>query len=601
MNIKLHDYQKVALNKILPALKKFARALVVMATGLGKTIVSLFVVRHFMTKSSRVLFVCHDSGILSDVKKKYVSFFGANYTYAEFYGQKKNWDADKHHFVFATFQSLNSHLFKSDRKNIFSPEHFDYIVVDESHHSKAETFDNVINYFEPKWKLGITATPDREDEEDIRQIFGKEVVNYPLAMALDKGWLTKVVYKIMSDGFDQETIDALVQEVLVENVRMTEKQLNERLFIRKRTEEQVKIIVEETQDGRKALVFCNNIPHLLHVQNLMPSSVGLHSDQTFDENVEAMESFNGGRAQRMLAVDKFNEGRDVPDIDLLSFLRGTGSKRIWEQQLGRGLRKFPGKEWVTVLDFVGNLQRVRDIKNLITQIREFGGSSKKNLNDELVLNEALHIDGDYFTFDFASEIVNLFKVMDHLDRWSWPTIDNLRLEVSSYFGKDVKFTGNQYDNANKENWPHHSRFPDIYGLTFQELFFGKKRRNKTKWLSEVALYEAVHSHFKQRSFSPLDYKAARQDDWPDRLSFQRHYKKTFTQVLLKDKPVESKRSNPRSFNYSLCSEASKAAILLGITSRKKYEKLYHKDVRLPSRPQSYYTDFVSWKKFLNKE
>ncbi len=598
MEIKLYDYQKVALSKIVPSLTKFGKALAVMATGLGKTIVSLFVVRKFINKSSRVLFLCHDGGILSQSRKKYESFFGSGYTYAEFFGTKKNWGADQHNFVFATFQSLDSHLFKSDRKNIFSPKHFDYIVVDESHHSKAETFEPVITYFKPKWILGITATPDREDEEDIRKIFGKEVVNYSLPEALAKGWLTKVVYKIMSDGIDQAVIDALVQEVLVDHVRMTERQLNEKLFIRKRTEAQVQTIVDETYGGRKALVFCTNIPHLEHVQEMMPSSVAMHSEQTDSENDFALNAFNGGLVQRMLAVDKFNEGMDVPDIDVLGFLRFTRSRRIWEQQLGRGLRKFPGKDFMTVLDFVGNIQRLKELKTFFNQIAEFNGSLKKNLTDELVLNEALHIEGDYFTFEFSAEVVNLFSALEYVDLpyyETWP-------EAS----KGAQLLGIEFEPQYREKYKQDPRLPSTPDRQYKDFpgwpmflrnensqsllnFLKKYETWQEASLSSVALgitskreYEKNHYLDKKLPSIPRTFYK----DFPGWGIFLG----TFRTPNVKNKVY-----------YSTVEDASVAAIKIGILSKDSYFEMYKLDDKLPASPRHYYKNFPGWPKFLGKK
>jgi superfamily II DNA or RNA helicase len=412
MKLKLYDdYQTPAANKVIWALKKCAKALMVMATGLGKTIVSAFVVDHFLTKpkTQRVLVLCHDTGILKQCFKKYRAWFGdGDYTYAHFYGRykkKNNWNIDQHTFMFATFQS-KPHLF-------FKADHFDFIIVDEGHHAKAPTYDKVMQFFNPKWKLGMTATPDREDLQDIRHIFGKEVVNNDLPEAMARGWLTPVEYKILSDGLDRDILQALVDKVSVEKVRITESQLNEMIFIPARTEKQCESILKYTRNGLKAIVFCSNIDHLNHVMEFLPNSVAVHSDQTDDENEDAMEAYKKGFANHILVVDKFNEGIDLPDTDVLVFLRSTNSYRIWVQQLGRGVRLFEGKHRVVVLDFVANIERIRNVHNFVQQIGSFTNTFG-GLNQEFKLDAPLHIEGSNFMFDFSEEVVSVLGMLEYM-------------------------------------------------------------------------------------------------------------------------------------------------------------------------------------------
>jgi superfamily II DNA or RNA helicase len=428
MEIKLYRYQEIALEKVLYALRRFGRALMVMATGLGKTIVSSKLVELFLSDNpgKRILFLSHDNGILEQSLLKYESILGNRYSYARFFGVKKDWNADKYDIVFATFQSSPHKLFNAD--------HFDFIIVDESHHSKADTYFECLQYFRPKWKLGMTATPDREDEQDIRSIFGKEVVNDDLPSALANGWLTPVEYQVLTDGLDRETLEEICNEVLVENIRITEGQLNERIFIRTRSEEQCKKIIEYTCNNLKAIVFCRNISHLEHIYEILPNSVIVHSERSEEQNKEAERMYVSGKASHILVVDKYNEGKDLPDTDILVFMRGTESYRIWAQQLGRGLRLFPGKEKVIVLDFVANIERIKNIDKLIRQIGKFGKNGQSN--DMMKINSPLHIEGANFIFDFTSEIVNIFSVLERImmpfyATWQEASLAAIRLGITS--------------------------------------------------------------------------------------------------------------------------------------------------------------------------
>lgn len=472
MKIKLYNYQEIALEKVLYALRRFGRALMVMATGLGKTIVSSKLVELFLSDNpgKRILFLSHDNGILEQSLLKYESIFGNRYSYARFFGAKKDWNADKYDIVFATFQSSPHKLFNAD--------HFGFIIVDESHHSKADTYFECLQYFRPKWKLGMTATPDREDEQDIRSIFGKEVVNYDLPEALANGWLTPVEYKILSDGLDREMLEKICYEVLVENVRITEGQLNDRIFIHARTEEQCNKIVEYTKSGLKAIVFCRNITHLEHVYEILPNSVIVHSERTDDQNYDAEQKYVSGQVSHILVVDKYNEGKDLPDTDVLVFLRGTESYRIWAQQLGRGLRLFPGKEKVVVLDFVANIERIKNVDKLMKQLGQFETNS---LTESLLnLNSPLHIEGENFIFDFTSEIVNIFSALERIAMPFYST-----WQEASFAAKSLEIeTGVEYQKNYKKDCRLHSD-PNKYYSDFPGwLIFLEKINIPEGWISQ---------------------------------------------------------------------------------------------------------------------
>lgn len=569
--IKLYDYQQIAFDKIVVALKKTFRALMVMATGLGKTIMSIEVVKHFITPKDKVLFLCHDNGILNKTYKDYKKFIGDSYTYSKFYGDRKDWEADKHHFVFATFQSVLAHLRnEKSKKKLFSPEHFTFIVVDESHHSQAETFAEVINYFKPKYKLGMTATPDREDQADIRDIFGQEVVDIPLPEAIAKGWLTPIDYKLLSDGLDEEKIRAVCKEVLEDNVRLTEKQINEKIFIKVRTEEQCKI-VQKYSKTQKAIVFCENIEHLHHVTSILPSSVTIHSEQTAKVNESNFELFKNGYVQHVIVVDKFNEGIDVPDTELLVFLRATNSQRIFLQQLGRGLRPLQGKEKVTVLDFVANIDRIKEVKKLVNEIERIAGNEAREKKKQ-VIDAPLHVEGKGFMFDFSNQIVNLFSALEKLEQDLYPTWQEasnvvIDLEIQSVL---------EYKKRYREDVRLPSR-PDSFYVDFPgyDIFFGREVMEKYQtW------QEASEAAIKLNCRNVLEYQKRYKED--PRLVFKPNDK-------YKDFPGYDRFLKQM---YETWQEASKAVIKLGgITSWTEYRMRYKEDSKLPSTPNIYYQNF----------
>lgn len=578
--IKLYDYQQIAFDKIVVALKKTFRALMVMATGLGKTIMSIEVVKYFITPKDKVLFLCHDNGILNKTYKDYKKFIGESYTYAKFYGQAKDWEADKHHFVFATFQSVLAHLRNEKaKKKLFSPKHFTFIVVDESHHSQAETFAEVINYFKPKYKLGMTATPDREDQADIRDIFGQEVVNLGLPEAIAKGWLTPIDYKVLSDGLDEEKIRAVCKEVLEDNVRLTEKQINEKIFIKVRTEEQCKIIKSYSKT-RKAIVFCENIEHLQHVASILPSAVTIHSEQTATVNDFNFDLFEHGYVQHVIVVDKFNEGIDIPNTELLNFLRNTGSERIFLQQLGRGLRKVPGKEKVVVLDFVANVDRIKQVSKLVKEVEKIAGiqSGEKR---QLTLDTSLHVEGKGFSFDFSNQVVNLLSVFERLDQDFYPTWQEaskvaVKLGIKNYTDYKERFK----EDASLPSNPNifYKNFPGWYSfLERQDKKFYKTWQLASKAAIRLGIvtYGKYIIDFKKDPKLPSRPETVYKD-FPGYLSF-----------FGKDR-------------YKTWQEASKACKILGINSITGYQKFYKKDLKLVYDPRRIYKNFPGWTKFLGK-
>ena len=594
--IKLYGYQKVAFKKLVLALRSTFRALLVMATGLGKTFLSIEVVKEFITPKDKVLFLCHENGILNKSYKDYQKYFGNQYSYAKFYGKNKDWEADKHNFVFATFQSILGHLGNAkQKKKLFSRKHFSFVVVDESHHSQAETFAEVIDYFKSKYKLGMTATPDREDQMDIRDIFGEAVVDIRLPEAIAKGLLTPIDYKVLSDGLDEDKIREVCEEVLIDSVRLTENQINEKIFIKVRTEEQCKIIRRYSKT-RKAIVFCENIEHLNHVASILPSSVTVHSKQSNKINDVNFELFENGHVRHVVVVDKFNEGIDIPDTEMLCFLRGTDSERIFLQQLGRGLRKFPGKEKVTILDFVGNIERIKQVSKLVRDIKEFSKTKKQNNNQAFL--DPIHVDGEGFNFDFSSQIVDLLSVLERLDQdlyktWQEASVASIKLGIGENVSNLLKDYHARYKIDPQLPSDPHKSYADFPGY---RVFLNKEKYSTWQEASIASIkigigknaddligdYSIKYKQDKRLPSSPAVFYS----DFPG-----------FKIFLGKENTLEK---------YPTWKEASIASIKLRIGKKEMnlkedYRAKYKKDPKLPSNPNKSYSDFPGYKIFLGKE
>lgn len=396
--IQMYEYQKGFLNLINTAFLNLSKVLAVIATGLGKTIVAAFWAKEQIGKG-RGLVLCDNNDILEQDLKSFRKVLGQVPSLGVFHGQEKV--LDEVNILFASFQTFRQW------KNAFFPEEFDFVIIDESHHSKANTFEPVVKFFKPKKLLALTATPDRMDGKDIRELFGEEVIDCPLEEGIANGWLTPVEYHLISDNLNSRALKRLAREVLEEGKRISLKQLNETIFIKARDEKIAEIIVSY---NKKTIIFCESILHAENFQKFLPTSKVFHSKKSFKENSKTLEDFRDGRLQLILAVDKFNEGIDVPDAEMVVFLRCTDSLTIFLQQLGRGLRKVEGKEKVVVLDFVANCDRLAMVREMAEKVKKFAGNG-------LPLEKSpLHISGKAFDFFFDDEQKDIFKIIKEIQK-----------------------------------------------------------------------------------------------------------------------------------------------------------------------------------------
>ena len=329
-------------------------ALVVMASGIGKTVTVALDVKHWLTKNQgRVLYLCHQTDILYQAKDTMEDVLGPTRSYGFFHGSAK--DLHSVDCLFASFQTMEKNC------EVFDPSEFAYIVVDECHHVQAETYRRVVEYFRPSFLLGVTATPNRMDLRDIREIFGKEVFFLPLDEALAQNLVTPLDYRLM---IDEISLEALLPQNLPK--RLSLKRLNRSIFVPKRDEEIARIIARDASefDEPRIIVFCPSIPYCNHFASFVPDSFTLHSSIPEKERRVRLELFRQGMVNTILTVDAFNEGVDIPQANVIVFLCSTDSPTIFLQQLGRGLRRSKGKEKVIVRDFVGNCERIKMVYDL---------------------------------------------------------------------------------------------------------------------------------------------------------------------------------------------------------------------------------------------
>lgn len=334
------------------------KALAIAATGSGKTYMSVFDSVRF--KPKRLLFIVDREDILNKAKesfKKIYSTIDKSITFGSFTG---NFDERKSRFLFATREMLARHYTE------FEPNDFDYIVLDEAHHASSSQYKEILKYFKPRFLLGLTATPERTNGEDIFSIFDNNIaIEIRLRQALELNLVCPFHYFGLKDvdGIDYSKITA------EPGTKEFVQQIASMLMIGKR----VDYIIEKFQfyghDGEKAKVlgFCANIEHAKYMADEFNKrlsvngenvAVALYSQNgispaTRENYVKRLEN-DSDPLQYIFTVNLFNEGIDIPSVNTILMLRPTESSIIFIQQLGRGLRKLPNKEFVTVLDFIGN-------------------------------------------------------------------------------------------------------------------------------------------------------------------------------------------------------------------------------------------------------
>jgi superfamily II DNA or RNA helicase len=319
------------------------KALVIAATGTGKTYLSAFDVRNFNPK--RVLFLIHREVILSEAMKSFERV-NQNRSSSKYAGKNKDLSGD---FVFAMVQTLYS----NKNYSAIPRGHFDYIIADEAHRSYSQSYKTLLEYFRPKFLLGMTATPERTDGGNIFELFNN---NIALEMRLRDSLREDLVLPFHYFGISDVTTD-------LEDIDLSKiDEVANRLSIRNR----VDFIIEKMEyygySGmkRKCLAFCVNNAHSDYMASEFNAfgyfSISLSGESSDIERknvIKRLENLDD-KLEFIFTVDIFNEGVDIPSINLVLMLRPTQSPIIFTQQLGRGLRKHHEKEFLTVLDFIGN-------------------------------------------------------------------------------------------------------------------------------------------------------------------------------------------------------------------------------------------------------
>ena len=388
------------------------KALIISATGTGKTFLSAFDAKAFGSK--KLLFVVHRLTIAKDSLKTFQRVFGSDRTMGLYSGEKRELDCD---FIFSTIQTIS----KAEHLGSFKKDHFDYIIIDETHRSGAYSYLRLLNYFQPNFLLGMTATPERTDGNDIFKLFDHNIAyEIRLHRAMEEQLLCDFHYYGVTDLF-------------IENKAQEDKAYFNRLI----SNERVYRIIEKARfygcdNGiTRGLIFCsrkseaNELSKLFNKQGF--KTVALTGESSEEERIKAIELLETDNINEKLdyifTVDIFNEGIDIPKVNQIIMLRPTDSSIVFIQQLGRGLRKLPSKNYLTIIDFIGNYTN-----NYLIPIALYGDTSyNKDSLRKLITDGSRSIPG--------ASTINFDEISKNM---IFQSIDSSNLQLYADLKKDYK-------------------------------------------------------------------------------------------------------------------------------------------------------------------
>lgn len=405
------------------------RNLIVAATGTGKTVISAFDYKDFKyhNPSARLLFVAHREEIL---KQSIITFQNVidDYNFGELW-VGDNSPSDNLDNLFVSVQTFNSQF---ETFRVLGADYYDYIVIDEAHHSQADSYRKIVDFFSPKILLGLTATPERMDGQSLLPDFGNRIsAEIRLPSALAAQLLTPFQYFCVSDSVD------LRSDNLWSGNKYKIEALSQKLCDTSRVAMIVNTIVKYIADEYKcrALCFCTDKHHAQFMSQAFNEaglkSKYLTSDTPKAEREKVQDELKKGDINYLCVVDLYNEGVDIPEIDTVLFLRPTESLTIFLQQLGRGLRLSEGKQELTVLDFVARCNRKYDF---VSRFRSLFTRKDCNMKEQVENGFSLLPQGCSITLEekaqqtilenIKSAIYNHKRIVDELRTYEHPSLSS---------------------------------------------------------------------------------------------------------------------------------------------------------------------------------
>ena len=408
------------------------RALVQAATGVGKTYLAAFDSKSY----ERVLFVAHREEILKQAAASFRNVRNSE-DYGFFTGEEKSTDKS---VIFASVATLGRSEYLSEK--YFAPDYFQYLVIDEFHHAVNEQYQRIVKYFKPQFLLGLTATPERMDGRNIYELCDYNVpYEISLKDAINKGMLVPFHYYGIYDDTDYSGLHLI-------RGRYDEKELNE-TYIGNVHRHDLIYKYYCKYGSKKALGFCCSRAHAEEMakefcERGIPSvAVYSNTNGTYsEERGKAIEKLKSGEIRVIFSVDMFNEGVDITSVDMVMFLRPTESPIVFLQQLGRGLRRSKGKEYLNVLDFIGNYEKAGRVRFLLTG-RTLGKNEYYNPADRSVFPDDCLIDFDMKLIDLFSEMdKKRLKIKDQIRNEYYRVKELLgripsRMDLFTYMDDDI--------------------------------------------------------------------------------------------------------------------------------------------------------------------
>ena len=394
-----HSIQQQALAALEKTRKEgYSAGLVVLATGLGKTWLSAF--DSDRSEFRRVLFVAHREEILNQAIDNFRQV-RPNASIGRMDASQRDVNAD---LLFASVQTLG----RIEHLRTFAPNAFDYIVIDEFHHAAAATYRRIIDYFQPRFLLGLTATPERMDGGDLLALCQENLVfEASVPDGVSAGLLCAFQYWGVPDVIDYANIPW-------RNARFDPTELTAAVATDARAQNALEQF--RKHGAQRCIAFCCSQRHANFMAEFFNArgvrSVAVHSGNESAPRATSLRHLADGEIDVIFSVDMFNEGVDVPNIDTVLMLRPTESTVIWMQQFGRGLRRAPGKPFLNVIDYIGNhrsfLMKLRSVAALADRSANSIGALRKLLDE--VRRQGLDLpEGCSVTYELES-----IKIFDSL-------------------------------------------------------------------------------------------------------------------------------------------------------------------------------------------
>lgn len=434
--IELRDYQQEAIDN-LKRMREDGKTIALLhhATGVGKTITAATDAK---AVDGRTLFLVNALKLASQAKDTFAKVW-PEATLGEYTGSQKDVSQT---VIFATVQSISKDLAK------FSPTDFDYLIVDECHHAAANTYQKIFTYFHPKFILGLTATPERSDGEDMLELFQNVTHKMDLKTAVERGILVPIRCVRVKTNID-------LTDVRINGIKYNSQDLESKLFIPERNQLIVDTYLKYV-NGKKTVIFCASVDHAAEIAKLLRDNGVKAEAVSGRDRVEIrnkiLKDYETESTNVLCACDLLNEGWDSPHTKVLFMARPTMSKTIYMQQLGRGIRRCPGKDDLLVIDFVDNanmfnmlysLHRVLDISKYQPMAYVLAPENKRKLDQDMLFKgekpEAwldVPIDVDDY------EIIDLFNwqnsVKDMISQIEFVRMVDVQSETVDRYIKDGK-------------------------------------------------------------------------------------------------------------------------------------------------------------------